>query len=174
MSVENIKIRDNKNLNADRDPSVDLPLESNEKSVDMLNSLLANEYTLFTKTLNFHWNVTGPRFHSLHNFLEEQYKELLGYMDEIAERVRILGSRPISTVIEMEQESHISEKPMEYPKSEEMLRVLLLDNQSIQRQIKIFLQNNSSLKNDPGTEDFLVGLLQKHEMTSWKLKSHLQ
>ncbi len=159
--------------NASR-PSVDLPIESNTKSVEMLNSLLANEYTLFTKTLNFHWNITGPRFHSLHTFLETQYKELLETMDDLAERIRILGSRPLSTVKEMERESHINENPQEYPKAEEMLKELLYDNQSIQRQIKLFLQGETFLKNDPGTEDFLVSLLQKHEMTSWMLKSHLQ
>jgi starvation-inducible DNA-binding protein len=82
--------------------------------VECLNAVLANEYSLFTKTLNYHWNITGPRFHSLHTFLEGQYQELLLIMDEVAERVRVLDERPISTIKGMVSHMEIkdgNEKP---------------------------------------------------------------
>lgn len=138
-----------------------------------LNNLLANEYALFTKTLNYHWNITGPRFHSLHNFLEGHYKGLLDVMDDIAERVRILGETPHSTVKEMSQEMDISERNGKGLSSSEMLNDLLTANMKIQSFIKETVSNEDLFKKDPGTEDFLVGLIQKHETMSWMLKSHL-
>ena len=138
-----------------------------------LNSLLANEFTLFTKTLNYHWNVTGPRFHSLHNFLEEQYHELLEVMDRIAERVRVLDEVPISTVEKMNSCKEIKENNGSSLTSSQMMEDLLQTNLYIQESIKNTVSSNKHLGKDPGTEDFLVGLLQKHEMISWKMKSHL-
>ena len=138
-----------------------------------LNSLLANEFTLFTKTLNYHWNVTGPRFHSLHNFLEEQYHELLEVMDRIAERVRVLDEVPINTVEKMNSCKEIKENNGSSLTSSQMMEDLLQTNLYIQESIKNTVSSNKHLGKDPGTEDFLVGLLQKHEMISWKMKSHL-
>lgn len=138
-----------------------------------LNNLLANEYGLFTKTLNYHWNITGPRFNSLHNFLEGQYKELLSIMDDVAERVRILGETPLSTVKSINQEMDLKEVNGKDLSSSEMINDLFESNMKIQSFIKDTISNESLFKTDPGTEDFLVSLLQKHEMNSWKLKSHL-
>ena len=144
-----------------------------KKTCEFLNTLLANEFTLFTKTLNYHWNVTGPRFHSLHVFLEEQYNELLTVMDEVAERVRVLGETPISTVNGMNQAKVLSEKNGNNLSSNDMLQDLLTSNIRIQDDIREFVCDREELKRDPGTEDFLIALLQKHEMKSWMLKSHL-
>lgn len=138
-----------------------------------LNNLLANEYALFTKTLNYHWNITGPRFHSLHNFLEEHYRDLLEVMDDIAERVRILGETPHSTVKKLAEEMDLSERNGNGMSSSEMLNDLFSDNIRIQSFIKETVADEGLFKNDPGSEDFLVSLLQKHEMMSWMLKSHL-
>lgn len=138
-----------------------------------LNNLLANEYALFTKTLNYHWNITGPRFNSIHKFLEEHYHSLLTVMDDVAERVRILGETPHSTVKKMAAEMDINERNGMDMSSSEMLDDLLGDNIKIQSFIKETIANEDLFKKDPGTEDFLVGLLQKHETMSWMLKSHL-
>lgn len=148
---------------------------SQKASVEFLNILLANEYALFTKTLNFHWNVTGPRFHSLHGFLEEQYRSLLDVMDDVAERVRVLGHRPLSTVREMNNNNDLEEKTSKrVQSSDQMIQELLHDHMLIQEQLRKFLDGDKNLERDFGTEDFLVGLLQKHEMTSWMLKSHIE
>lgn len=138
-----------------------------------LNVLLANEYALFTKALNYHWNITGPRFKSLHNFLEEQYKSLLTTMDDIAERVRIVGEYPISTVERFNEVISLEEKNGKFLSSNEMIKDLLDTNIKIQHFIKETLDEKSMFENDYGTEDFLVGLIRQHEKTTWMLKSYL-
>ncbi len=138
-----------------------------------LNGVLADEYALFTKTLNYHWSVTGPRFHSLHKMFEEQYRELLTVMDEIAERVRILEESPIATVRDFASAMEVNETPGERLNSRQMIADLFATHIHIQKSIESNLENINSLEKDFGTEDFLVGLLQKHQMMSWTLKSHL-
>lgn len=145
---------------------------SAEKISNHLNHILANEFALFTKTLNFHWNVTGPRFNSLHNFMEQEYKGLLTVMDDIAERIRFMGKTPISTVKRFSKEMDLNEQNGNDLSASQMLGELFQDNIQMQTYIKEALREEKMFKNDPGTHDFLVNLLQKHEVTSWKLKSH--
>lgn len=141
--------------------------------VDALNGLLANEYSLFTKTLNYHWNITGKRFHALHTFLGTEYRELLELMDEVAERVRILGHRPLSTVSEMLSVTTLHESPGRVPSADKMLNDLQEDHAEIQKYLKAVLQNEDLFEDDPSTEDFLIKILQKHEKTGWMLRSHI-
>jgi len=138
-----------------------------------LNAVLANEYSLFTKTLNYHWNITGPRFHSLHRFLEGHYRELLEIMDGVAERVRILDERPLGTIKQMYNETDVKDSTERTLLAEEMLKNLLRDHELIKAQIKELAGDEVLFKHDPGSQDFLIGLLQKHEMMAWMLKSHL-
>lgn len=159
--------------NTHEDALYEIRSETQKKNVDFLNHLLATEFGLFTKTLNYHWNVTGPRFHSLHKFLETQYNELLEVMDSVAERVRVLGSTPISTVKGMKKEMDLNERSGKNLSANEMLQDLLDVNVEIIESIKDVVSLEGRFKKDPGTEDFLVGLLKKHEETSWMLKSHL-
>lgn len=148
----------------------DVASNTSGEVIEGLNHILANEFTLFTKTLNYHWNVTGPRFHSLHKFFETQYKELLSVMDEVAERIRILGESPVSTLREMRSDNTIIETPGKFMSADKMINDLLAGHLEIQRQI----QNELELSGlDKGTEDFLIRLLQTHQKTSWMLKSHL-
>lgn len=144
------------------------------KITNALNKLLANEFGLFTKTLNYHWNISGPRFHSLHSFLEVQYRDLLEVMDDIAERVKILGETPHSTVQKFAETMSLNEMNGNEMHSQEMLHDLFKDNIKIQAFIKESLTMKRFFENDPGTEDFLISLLQKHEKMSWMLKSHLE
>jgi starvation-inducible DNA-binding protein len=154
-------------------PVGDVSDTTNAQVTVALNGILSNEFALFTKTLNFHWNITGPRFHSLHIFLEEHYKSLLEIMDETAERIRVLGERPLSTIKEMYAETDIKESTEE-PIAKEMLGILLKDHLIIQKQIKEAVQKEENFEQDPGSQDFLIGLLQKHEKMSWMLNSHLE
>ena len=94
-------------------------------------------------------------------------------MDNIAERVRIIGETPISTVEKMKAAMDIDETNGEALGSNEMLDDLLFSHMKIQTHLKEVITNDKLFENDPGTEDFLVGLLQKHESMSWMLKSHL-
>ncbi len=137
-----------------------------------LNSVLANEYSLFTKTLNYHWNITGPRFHGLHAFFGDQYGKLLLMMDEVAERVRILDERPLSTIRGMVSNTDIKDGQEKSISAEAMLEALLKDHVTIQGQIKEILLDGKRFVNDPGSEDLLVSILRKHEIMSWMLRSH--
>ena len=140
--------------------------------VNCLNAVLANEYALFTKTLNYHWNITGPRFHALHVFLEGHYKELLMVMDEVAERVRVLNERPISTMKGMYSHTDLKEQE-KVPSAETMLQNLMEDHVTIQNQIKEMVMDDKKFEHDRGSEDLLVSLLRKHETMGWMLRSHI-
>ena len=147
--------------------------DPNQKVTSCFNAVLANEFTLFTKTLQYHWNITGPRFMSLHNFLEGHYNELLQIMDDVAERVRIIGDYPIGSIKKMYSEKDIKDSSEDRLTEEDMLKNLLSDHVSIQGQIKEILGMEDHFEHDPGSQDFLVSLLQKHEKMGWMLRSHL-
>ena len=151
------------------------PDKSVERAVECLNSLLANEFTVFTKTLNFHWNVTGPRFHSIHQFLDDQYHDLLKIVDDVAERIRKIGGNPIGTLTEMKKGNSLIERPGVQPDTSNMIADMMSDHESIQSQIKtILIEIEQRPENDPGTEDFLTSLLKKHEEMAWMLKAHIE
>jgi starvation-inducible DNA-binding protein len=147
--------------------------QKNNDMITFLNSILANEYHLFTKTLNYHWNFKGPRFSSMHKFLEEHYNQLLVIMDDTAERVKILDGMPLSTVKELNQKTVIPETPGERPSSSAMIASLIRDHHVIQEQIKSKIKEKDFFNEDPGSEDFLIGSLKAHEKMSWMLKSNL-
>lgn len=151
-----------------------LPNQAKPSLTEALNSLLANEFTLFIKTLNYHWNVTGPRFHSVHKFLDDHYNALLVIVDDIAERIREIGDHPIGTIREIQNMSDLAERPGEQPITSKMISDLMSDHEAIQIQIKTILKRVSKSSNDPGTEDFLTSLLKKHEEMSWMLRSHIE
>jgi len=144
--------------------------EMSDETLDMMNHILANQFTLFTKTLNYHWNVIGPRFFSLHQFFESQYRELLELMDGVAERIRMMGESPVSTLREMRSDNTIIETPGKFLSADKMINDLHSGHEEIQRQIQEALKMEGM---DPGTEDLLVSALRQHQKISWALKSHL-
>lgn len=147
--------------------------KSTATTVDYLNSLLANEFSLFTKTLNYHWNITGPRFHSMHEFLDEQYHSLLVVVDEVAERIRQLDAFPKGTLKNFDRKSVLDDLKDTSPQTSMMISDLVNDHETIDRQIKVILKSLEKSANDPATEDMLAGLSKKHEEMKWMLKSHL-
>ncbi|NCN41535.1 DNA starvation/stationary phase protection protein [bacterium] len=144
--------------------------EMSDETLEVMNHILANQFTLFTKTLNYHWNVTGPRFFSLHQFFENQYRELLELMDGVAERVRMMGESPVSTLREMRSDNTIIETPGKFLSADKMINDLHAGHEEIQRQIQEALRMEGM---DPGTEDLLVSALRQHQKIGWALKSHL-
>lgn len=148
--------------------------ESNQDVIELLNFILANEYILMTKTIGFHWNIKGSNFNSLHDFFKDQYTNLLEMMDEVAERIKILDGHPYGTAREMIENNMVaSDKNEAYLSSRHMIEKLLHDHQTIQEIIRPKLSNNKLFEDDPGTKDFLAGILRKHEKMSWMLKSNL-
>src|SRR6059036_823917 len=94
---------------------------------EILNTLLADEFLLYTKTRNFHWNVVGPQFNDLHKFFEAQYEAIDDMVDEVAERARSLGGHALGTLAEFSRAARLKESPAKYPNAHDMIQTLLTD-----------------------------------------------
>jgi len=147
--------------------------EQRDSVVKILNALLSDEYVLYTKTRNYHWNVTGPQFNDLHKFFEEQYTELNVVVDDVAERARSLGGWSFGTLSEFSQHARLKEHPGQHPNAREMIANLLADHETIVRQLRKDLEA-AEKHHDMGTNDFLTGLMEKHEKMAWMLRAFLQ
>ena len=147
--------------------------EQRDNVVKILNALLSDEYVLYTKTRNYHWNVTGPQFNDLHKFFEEQYTELNVVVDDVAERARSLGGWSFGTLSEFSQHARLKEHPGQHPNAREMIANLLADHETIVRQLRKDLEA-AEKHHDMGTNDFLTGLMEKHEKMAWMLRAFLQ
>ena len=139
---------------------------------DGLSRTLADTYTLYLKTHNFHWNVTGPMFQTLHLMFETQYNELALAVDAIAERIRALGFPAPGTYSEYAKLSSISETEG-VPKAEEMIALLVEGQEAVARTAReVFAVADEA--NDEPTADLLTQRLQIHEKNAWMLRSLLQ
>jgi starvation-inducible DNA-binding protein len=137
-----------------------------------LSHLLADTYTLYLKTHNFHWNVTGPHFQTLHLMFETHYTELAQAVDVIAERIRALGSPAPGTYAQFVKLSSIKEES-EIPKATDMIRLLVEGHEAVIRTARnLFPQAQES--NDEATADLLTQRIQTHEKTAWMLRSLLE
>ncbi|MFC7515203.1 Dps family protein [Herbaspirillum sp. GCM10030257] len=140
--------------------------------VDGLSRLLADTYTLYLKTHNFHWNVTGPMFQTLHLMFETQYTELADAVDVIAERIRALGSFAPGTYGDFARLSTINE-PDGVPNAQEMIRQLVQDQEAVIRTARSMFKVLEQANDEP-TADLLTQRMQIHEKTAWMLRSLLE
>ncbi|MBD1913675.1 MULTISPECIES: Dps family protein [unclassified Leptolyngbya] len=136
-----------------------------------LSRLLADTYTLYLKTHNFHWNVTGPMFQTLHLMFETQYTELALAVDLIAERIRALGFPAPGTYQEFTNLSSISEEAG-VPPAEEMIRKLVEGQEAVVRTARSIFPTVEQANDEP-TADLLTQRMQVHEKTAWMLRSLL-
>lgn len=143
-----------------------------EKVVEKLNTLLADSYLLYVKTQNFHWNVEGGRFYQLHAFFEEQYTALSKGIDEIAEQLRALGVRPLSSMRQFLKESQLVESEGRLSE-EEMLQALVEDHEAIISSLSSAIEAAHKAR-DEATADLFIQRLREHQKFSWMLKSHLR
>lgn len=147
--------------------------EDNRKKIaGALSKVLADSYMLYLKTHNYHWNVTGELFHSLHEQFEEQYTELADAIDEIAERIRALGYRAPGTFKEFKELTSIEEQQDE-PNAMEMVRRLAIGNEQVIRTARVALKPANEAE-DEATIDLLTHRLHVHSKTVWMLRSHLE
>jgi starvation-inducible DNA-binding protein len=153
--------------------NIGIPDDHREKVVAILNTLLADEFLLYTKTRNYHWNVTGPQFNDLHKFFESLYEALDEVIDEVAERARALDGRAFGTLEEFRAKARLGEKPGPAPAARDMLATLLADHEALARSLRADIETVTDRHRDVGTADFLTGLLEKHEKTAWMLRSFL-
>lgn len=140
----------------------------------ILSTFLADEFLLYTKTRNAHWNVEGPDFHDKHKFFEAQYEQLDEIMDEVAERIRSLGHYAPGTLKQFLELTRLTEQSRSKNDSQGFIRELLSDHENI----IIFLRENidkiANEYKDAGTSDFITGLMEIHEKMAWMLRSHLR
>ena len=143
-----------------------------EKIVDGLSALLADSFTLYLMTHNFHWNVTGPQFNSLHQMFMGQYTEQWDALDIIAERIRALGHPAPGTYKEFLKRASIKEVDGS-PKADDMIRHLVAAQEATARTArKLFPVVEAA--NDQPTADLLTQRLEVHEKTAWMLRSLLE
>ncbi len=149
-----------------------IPEESRKEIADGLSRLLADTYSLYLKTHNFHWNVTGPMFQTLHLMFETQYTELALAVDLIAERIRALGFPAPGTYSDYAKLSSIEETPG-VPKAQEMIRLLVEGQEAVARTARSIFPVADQVNDEP-TADLLTQRLQVHEKTAWMLRSLLE
>lgn len=142
-----------------------------EKIALGLSKVLADSYTLYLKTHNFHWNVTGPMFQTLHTLFETQYTELALAVDEIAERIRALGVYAPGSYSQFAELATVKEE-RSVPSAEDMIRQLVQDNETVVRTAREILPIAQEAS-DEGSVDLLVGRMSVHEKTAWMLRSLL-
>ena len=158
-------------------PAIDIGIGGRDrrKIAEALSRFLADSFTLYLKTHNFHWNVTGPMFNALHVMFEAQYTEQWTALDEIAERIRALGYNAPGSYAEFIRLSSIPEEPGLGDTADwrEMARQLTVGNEAVCRTARKVLKIGENGGDDP-TVDLMTQRLQTHEKYAWMLRSLLQ
>jgi starvation-inducible DNA-binding protein len=153
---------------------IDIGITENDRKAiaNGLSRLLADTYTLYLKTHNFHWNVTGPMFQTLHLMFETQYNELALAVDLVAERIRALGYPAPGTYAEYAALSSIEESAG-VPKAEKMIELLVEGQEAVVRTARSIFPLVEKVNDEP-TADLLTQRMQVHEKTAWMLRSLLE
>jgi starvation-inducible DNA-binding protein len=155
-------------------PQIDLGIDPAQRKAiaEGLSKMLADTYTLYLKTHNFHWNVTGPMFQTLHLMFEQQYNELALAVDLVAERIRALGHPAPGSYAQFSKLSSIAEATG-VPKAEDMICQLVEGQEALVRTArKVFVTAEKA--SDQVTIDLLTQRMQVHEKTAWMLRSLLE
>jgi len=156
-------------------PQISIGISEKERAAIAkgLNALLADTYTLYLTTHNFHWNVTGPMFNSLHAMFMAQYTELWNAVDPIAERIRALGFPAAGSYGQFGKLSSLKDAPADPPKAMDMVRILVEGHEGVARTARsVFLQ--AAKADDQPTADLLTQRLDIHEKSAWMLRSLLE
>ena len=150
---------------------IGISTEQREQIAQGLSRLLADSYTLYLKTHNFHWNVTGPMFNTLHTMFEQQYTELALAVDGIAERIRALGVAAPGSYRQFSELTCIAEETG-VPDAETMIRQLVEGQEAIVRTARSVFPHADAAHDEP-TADLLTQRMQVHEKNAWMLRSML-
>jgi starvation-inducible DNA-binding protein len=154
------------------DIDIGIDAKSREQIAAALSKVQADTYTLYLKTHNFHWNVTGPMFQTLHLMFEQHYNELWLAVDLVAERIRALGFPAPGTYKQFARLSSIAEDDG-VPKAEEMIRRLVAGHETVARTARSAFKLAEEARDQP-TCDLLTQRMQVHEKTAWMLRSLLE
>ena len=151
--------------------NIGISKEDREQIAAGLGRLLADSYTLYLKTHNYHWNVEGPQFNTLHQMFETHYIELAAAVDEIAERIRALGEKAPGSYSAFQTLATISEVSGD-ESAEDMIRELVLGQEAVVRTARDVLPAAGAASDEP-TADLLTQRMQIHEKNAWMLRSML-
>lgn len=149
---------------------IGIPENDRKEIADGLSKLLADSYTLYLKTHNYHWNVTGPMFQTLHLMFEGQYTELALAVDLIAERIRALGFPAPGSYRDFVKLASIQEAAPGTTKAEDMIRQLVEGQEAVVRTARSVFPAVERVNDEP-TADLLTQRMQIHEKTAWMLRS---
>jgi starvation-inducible DNA-binding protein len=147
-------------------------MTTDDKRVDALSRLLADSYTLYLKTHNFHWNVKGPMFTTLHTLFETQYAELAIAVDDIAERIRAVGAPAPGSYAAFAKLTTIKEAE-DVPPATEMVEQLAADQEAVVKSAAAVLEAAQGV-DDEVSADMAIARMQVHEKNAWMLRSHLE
>ncbi|HEY5625119.1 MAG TPA: Dps family protein [Dehalococcoidia bacterium] len=147
-------------------------MSPNQHVVEALSKLLADTYTLYLKTHNYHWNVTGPMFNTLHTLFETEYTEYALAVDEIAERIRAIGARAPGSYTEFTELASVKED-CGAPVAMEMIRNLVADQETTVASARKIVEV-AEAAGDQATADLGVRRIEIHEKNAWMLRSHLE
>jgi starvation-inducible DNA-binding protein len=138
-----------------------------------LSKILADEFVIYVKTRNAHWNIEGVDFYSMHKFFEDQYEQLDEIIDQVAERIRAIGHYAPATLKRILALTHLSEESRKANDGQGFIKELLSDHENIIMQLRGDIRKYSDDLNDMGTSDFVTGLMEQHEKMAWMLRAHL-
>lgn len=155
-------------------PNIGIADKQRQEVATELSKVLADEYVLYTKTRNAHWNVEGADFFDKHKFFEGQYEQLDEFIDDIAERIRTIGHYAPATLKSFLSLTHLTEKSGSKNDSQGFIKELLKDHESIIIHVRELINRLANELNDSGTSDFVTGLMEKHEKMAWFLRAHLK
>jgi starvation-inducible DNA-binding protein len=153
-------------------PNIDIDENHLKEGELLLNTLLADEYVLYTKTRNAHWNIQGQNFIELHKFFENQYQTLDIIIDDVAKRVRALGHFALGSLKDFIAVTRLSEYNLEFTNQNHIIQSLLEDHETLIRSLRKDITATAEHR-DLGTADFMTRLLEQHEKMSWMLRAHL-
>ena len=156
-------------------PTINIGINEADRAsiTEGLSRLLADSYTLYLTTHNFHWNVTGPMFNTLHSMFMEQYTDLWNSIDDIAERIRALGHYAPGSYADFGKLASVPDAPTEPPKAMEMVRILVKGHEAVARTARELVPTVDKAGDEP-TMDLLTQRLDFHEKTAWMLRSMLE
>ncbi|HLU61536.1 MAG TPA: Dps family protein [Gammaproteobacteria bacterium] len=153
---------------------INIGMKTNERKAvaDKLARLLADSYTLYLKTHNYHWNVTGPMFQTLHTLFENQYNELATAVDTIAERIRALGEKAPGSYRQFAELATVKDAEG-VPSAEEMIRELAADHETVSASLMNVFEE-ATKHGDEATISLVTARLEVHQKAAWMLRAHLE
>ena len=149
--------------------------DKNRKAIaDQLSKILADEFVLYSKTLNAHWNIEGPDFHAAHLYLETLYNEQQEIVDTVAEKIRTVGHYVPAQLEQYLKLTQLKEKAFDKNDSQSLFAELLKDHESIIISLRESITPIADKLKAEGISDYITGLMEYHQKTAWMLRAHLK